>query len=58
MLDTLDAAQQLYASVGVTTCQEGATHAKDLAFLRKAAAEGLLYLDIVSRRVGRVLTVV
>ncbi|MFB1487904.1 MULTISPECIES: amidohydrolase [unclassified Thiocapsa] len=48
MLDTLDAAQQLYASVGVTTCQEGATHAKDLAFLRKAAAEGLLYLDIVS----------
>ena len=48
MLDALDAAQQLYASAGVTTCQEGATHAKDLEFLRKAGAEGLLYLDIVS----------
>ena len=48
MLDTLHEAQQLYASVGVTTCQEGATHAKDLRFLRKGAAEGLLYLDIVS----------
>jgi predicted amidohydrolase YtcJ len=48
LLDTLDAAQQIYASAGVTTCSEGATHAKDLAFLRKGAAEGLLYLDIVS----------
>jgi predicted amidohydrolase YtcJ len=48
LLDTLDAAQQIYASAGVTTCSEGATHAKDLAFLRKAAAEGLLYLDVFS----------
>lgn len=32
----------------MTTCSEGATHAKDLAFLRKGAAEGLLYLDGVS----------
>lgn len=48
LLDTLDAAQQIYASVGVTTCQEGATHASDLAFLRKGAAQGRLYLDIVS----------
>jgi predicted amidohydrolase YtcJ len=48
LLDTLDEAQQIYASVGVTTCQEGATHAADLQFLGKAAAEGLLYLDIVS----------
>jgi predicted amidohydrolase YtcJ len=48
LLDTLDAAQQIYASVGVTTCAEGATHAKDLTFLRKGAAEGLLYLDVVS----------
>ncbi|BAX93141.1 amidohydrolase [Mycobacterium shigaense] len=47
-LDTLDAAQQIYARVGVTTCQEGATNAADLLFLRKAAGEGLLYLDIVS----------
>jgi predicted amidohydrolase YtcJ len=48
LLDTLDAAQQIYASVGVTTCQEGATHAKDLVFLRKGAAQGRLYLDIVA----------
>jgi len=48
LLDTLDAAQQIYASAGVTTCNEGATYAKDVGFLRKAAAEGLLYLDVVS----------
>ncbi len=48
LLETLFEAQQIYASAGVTTCSEGATHAKDLAFLRKGAAEGLLYLDIVS----------
>jgi predicted amidohydrolase YtcJ len=48
LLDTLDAAQQIYASVGVTTCQEGATHAKDLKFLQKGAEQGRLYLDIVS----------
>jgi len=48
LLDTLDAAQQIYSSAGVTTCSEGATHAKDLKFLRKGAAEGLLYLDVVS----------
>lgn len=48
LLDTLDAAQQIYASVGITTCQEGATHAGDLAFLRKGAEQGRFYLDIVS----------
>jgi len=48
LLDSLYEAQQIYASAGVTTCQEGATHAKDLQFLRKAAEEGLLCLDVVS----------
>ena len=48
MLDRLDEAQQVYARVGVTTCQEGATHAKDMRFLRKGADKGLLYLDVVS----------
>jgi predicted amidohydrolase YtcJ len=48
LLNTLDAAQQIYASVGVTTCQEGATHTKDLKFLRKAAEQGYLYLDIAA----------
>jgi len=48
MLARLDAAQQIYAMKGVTTCQEGATHVGDLDFLRKGAEKGLLYLDIVS----------
>ena len=48
LLDTLYAAQQIYTSAGVTTAQEGATHAKDLQFLRKAAEQGLLYIDVVS----------
>jgi predicted amidohydrolase YtcJ len=48
LLDTLDTAQQIYASVGVTTCQEGATRASDIAFLRKGAEQGRLYLDIVA----------
>jgi hypothetical protein len=48
LLDTLFEAQQIYASAGVTTCSEGGTHAKDLAFLRKGGEEGLLYLDVVS----------
>lgn len=48
LLDTLDAAQRIYTSVGVTTAQEGATHAKDLRFLRKAAEQGRLTIDVVS----------
>jgi predicted amidohydrolase YtcJ len=48
LLGNLDAAQQIYASAGVTTCSEGATHAAELKFLRKGAAEGLFYLDVVS----------
>ena len=48
MLDLLKPAQQTYAMKGVTTAQEGATHADELAFLRKAGAENRLILDIVS----------
>ncbi len=48
LLDTLDEAQQIYARAGVTTCQEGATLAKDVHLLRKGADEGLLYLDVAS----------
>ena len=40
MLDLLKPAQQIYASKGVTTAQEGATHADELSFLRKAGARG------------------
>ncbi|MDX1891231.1 amidohydrolase [Mycolicibacterium sp. 050158] len=48
LLAAFDAAQQLYASKGTTTVQEGATHANDLALLRTAADQGRLYLDVVA----------
>lgn len=48
LLDAFDAAQQLYASKGTTTVQEGATHAKDLGLIRAAADQGRLYLDVVA----------
>jgi predicted amidohydrolase YtcJ len=48
MLDLLKPAQQIYASKGCTTAQEGATHAEEIDFLRKAGATGRLYMDIVS----------
>lgn len=48
MLDALDECQQLFASVGITTCQDGATNAHDLDFMKKAAEQGRFYLDIVS----------
>lgn len=48
LLDSFDAAQQLYASKGTTTVQEGATHAKDLALIRNAGEQGRLYLDVVA----------
>ncbi|MBR0662041.1 amidohydrolase [Neoroseomonas oryzicola] len=48
LLDAFDAAQRIYASVGVTTAQEGATHAHDLRLIRKAAEEGRLYIDVVA----------
>ncbi|OPX11023.1 amidohydrolase [Mycobacterium sp. AT1] len=48
MLAAFDAAQQLYASKGTTTVQEGATHVNDLALIRTAAEQGRLYLDVVA----------
>ncbi len=48
LLDLLRPAQEIYARAGVTTAQEGATHADELTFLRKAAEENRLYIDVVS----------
>jgi predicted amidohydrolase YtcJ len=48
MLDRMNAAQQIYASNGYTTAQEGATHGHDVDFLKKAASQNRLYIDIVS----------
>ena len=52
LLDTFDAAQEIYTSKGTTTASEGATSAKDLALLRKAADQGRLVVDIVSLPFG------
>jgi predicted amidohydrolase YtcJ len=48
MLERLKAGQEIYAAAGITTAQEGATHAKDLELLQRAAAEKRLFIDIVA----------
>jgi predicted amidohydrolase YtcJ len=42
------AGQLLYAAAGVTTVQEGATHAPQLAQLQRVAKAGGLFLDVVA----------
>ncbi len=44
----LDRAQQLYASNGYTTIQDGASSPETLALLDAAAARGALWLDVVT----------
>ena len=40
--------QQIYAAAGITTAQEGATTAADVSLMQKAAAMGLLYIDVAA----------
>ncbi|BCS35381.1 amidohydrolase [Luteitalea sp. TBR-22] len=47
-VDWTKAAQQLYASHGVTTAHEGATHAGDLAVMKRAAAAGANSIDVIA----------
>lgn len=42
------AGQMLYAQNGLTTAQEGATHAPDLALIQRAAAGGATLIDVVA----------
>ena len=42
------AAHALYASYGVTTAHEGATHAGDLAAMKRAAAAGANSIDVIA----------
>lgn len=42
------AGQMLYAAAGVTTAQEGATHAPQVAQLQRIAAKGGLFIDVVA----------
>lgn len=48
LFDRFKEGQAIYAAAGITTAQEGATSAADVALLQKAAQRGLLYLDVVS----------
>ncbi|MFO0541735.1 MAG: hypothetical protein ACK5X4_05545 [Phenylobacterium sp.] len=40
--------QRLYATAGITTAQEGATHAPQLAQLQRIAKAGGLIIDVVA----------
>jgi len=40
--------QMLYAAAGITTAQEGATHAADLEIMKRATAAGANIIDVVS----------
>ncbi len=42
------AAQMLYAESGVTTAHEGATHAVDLAVMKRATAAGANIIDVIA----------
>ena len=42
------AGQLLYAASGITTAQEGATHANELALMQRAGAGGATIIDIVA----------
>ena len=48
MLERFQAGQEIYAAAGITTAQEGATHAHDLELLQKAAAQKRLFIDVVA----------
>ncbi len=47
-MEALDRAQQLYASNGYTTVQDGATSPETLTLLDTAAEHGALWLDVVT----------
>ncbi|MEI6773132.1 MAG: amidohydrolase family protein, partial [Planctomycetota bacterium] len=46
LLSQFKEGQMIYAAAGLTTAQEGATSASDIALLQKAAKNGLLFIDI------------
>lgn len=48
LLKRFQEGQEIYAAAGITTAQEGATTAADVALLQKAAAKGLLHLDVAA----------
>ncbi|MCK9538493.1 amidohydrolase [Dokdonella sp.] len=47
-LEAARAGQMLYAAAGVTTAQEGATHAHEVEQLQRIARQGGLFMDLVT----------
>ena len=48
LLSQFKEGQMIYAAAGITTAQEGATSASDIALLQKAAKKELLFIDIAA----------
>ena len=48
LLTRFQEGQAIYAAAGITTAQEGATMRADVALLQKAAAQGLLSIDVAA----------
>jgi predicted amidohydrolase YtcJ len=48
LLSRFKEGQEIYAAAGITTAQDGATSAANVALLQKAAAKGLLDLDVAA----------
>ena len=48
LMNLMKPAQMMYAREGYVHAQEGFSHIKDVKFLQKAAAQGRIFLDIVS----------
>jgi len=48
LLKRFQEGQQIYAAAGITTAQEGATAAADVVLMQKAAAKGLLFIDVAA----------
>lgn len=48
LLSQFKEGQMIYAAAGITTAQEGATSASDIALLQKAAIKGLLFIDVAA----------
>lgn len=46
-LELLKPGQMMYAENGYTLANDGFTHAKDIRFLQRAAAQGRLFIDVV-----------
>jgi predicted amidohydrolase YtcJ len=47
-LAALEKGQRIYAAAGITTAQDGASHLADVEILKRGAAAGKLFIDVVS----------